>query len=50
MQTKHGSPESYIGILIELDNFANNSGLRINFTLKQKLSKDVFHYSRLKLA
>lgn len=28
----NGSPESLNGILIQLDNFANNSGLRINFT------------------
>lgn len=51
-----GSPESLNGILIELDNLANNSGLRINFTKtkmvwigSKKISKDVFHHSRWKL-
>lgn len=51
-----GSPESLNGILIELDNLANNSGLRINFTKtkmvwigSKKISKDVFHHMRWKL-
>lgn len=54
--SQNGSPESLNVIFIDSNNFANNSGLTINFIKtymvwigSKKISKDVFHHSRWKL-